>query len=127
MQYDHQDRYHQEKIRYRQFLWSFSHIHYTIDQSRKGIPVVFPLADLMDLDALVWGLYFLQEKFSTNALLQKVLYYLHLLDPVAGAAHFEVSKNKAKKIIKEVQDELPGYMVPKLAQEIPGMPSKQTL
>lgn len=54
-------------------------------------------------------------------------YYLHLLDPVAGAAHFEVSKNKAKKIIKEVQDELPGYMVPKLAQEIPGMPSKQTL
>jgi L-lysine 2,3-aminomutase len=54
-------------------------------------------------------------------------YYLHLLDPVAGAAHFEVSKDVAKSILKEVQAELPGYMVPKLAQEIPGMKSKQTL
>ena len=54
-------------------------------------------------------------------------YYLHLLDPVAGAAHFEVSKDKAKAILKEIQAELPGYMVPKLAQEIPGMKSKQTL
>lgn len=51
-------------------------------------------------------------------------YYLHMLDPVKGTAHFEVTVLQAKNLIKKLQAELPGYMVPKLAQEIPGEPSK---
>lgn len=47
-------------------------------------------------------------------------YYLHLLDKVHGAAHFEVSKDTAVAIYKQLQELLPGYLVPKLAQEIPG-------
>lgn len=47
-------------------------------------------------------------------------YYLHLLDKVHGAAHFEVSKDTAMGIYKRLQELLPGYLVPKLAQEIPG-------
>ncbi|KEI69387.1 EF-P beta-lysylation protein EpmB [Endozoicomonas elysicola] len=51
-------------------------------------------------------------------------YYLHLLDPVHGAAHFDVPEAKAKSLIKEVMDSSPGYLVPKLVREIPGRPGK---
>lgn len=44
-------------------------------------------------------------------------YYLHLLDPVAGAAHFDVSDARAKRLIGAVSAELPGYLVPKLVRE----------
>lgn len=51
-------------------------------------------------------------------------YYLHLLDPVAGAEHFTVSAEQAKKILVEISAKLPGYLVPKLVQEQPGAASK---
>ena len=51
-------------------------------------------------------------------------YYLHLLDPVNGSAHFEVKKNVALELMEELRKLLPGYLVPKLAQEIPGAASK---
>lgn len=54
-------------------------------------------------------------------------YYLHQLDPIQGAQHFEVSKEIGLKIIEELQSKLPGYLVPKYVQEIPGKPSKTTL
>ena len=44
-------------------------------------------------------------------------YYIHLLDPVAGAAHFNVEQKKAVKIMQELSNILPGYLVPKLAVE----------
>ncbi|MGB4336243.1 MAG: EF-P beta-lysylation protein EpmB [Chromatiaceae bacterium] len=47
-------------------------------------------------------------------------YYLHLLDPVAGAAHFEVSLAEARAIMAKLRTELPGYLVPKLVRELPG-------
>ena len=50
-----------------------------------------------------------------------------MLDPVSGAAHFEVPIDQAKNILKQIQAELPGYMIPKLAQEIPGMANKTTI
>lgn len=52
-------------------------------------------------------------------------YYLHLLDPVKGAAHFAVPLAEAKMILRKMMDVLPGYLVPKLAQEIPGEKSKR--
>jgi L-lysine 2,3-aminomutase len=51
-------------------------------------------------------------------------YYLHLLDKVAGAAHFDVSVTEAKKIIKTLSEHLPGYLVPRLVQDIPGRKCK---
>ena len=54
-------------------------------------------------------------------------YYLHQLDRVQGAAHFEVPIAQGKKIITAMRAELPGYMVPKYVQEIPGEPNKKVL
>lgn len=54
-------------------------------------------------------------------------YYLHLLDPVQGAAHFSVSADEGKQLIQQLRDQLPGYLVPKLAQEIAGKSAKVTL
>lgn len=44
-------------------------------------------------------------------------YYLHLLDPVTGSAHFNVSDARAKRLLGAVSAELPGYLVPKLVRE----------
>lgn len=54
-------------------------------------------------------------------------YYLHQLDPVAGAAHFAVPPAEAGEILLRLRAALPGYLVPKLVQEVPGAPSKLPL
>lgn len=51
-------------------------------------------------------------------------YYLHLLDPVTGTSHFEVDHTTAISLIKKIKAKLPGYLVPKLVQEVPGEDSK---
>ncbi len=51
-------------------------------------------------------------------------YYLFTLDRVSGAAHFEVTETAAKQLFRQLQSTLPGYLVPKLAKEIAGEPSK---
>lgn len=51
-------------------------------------------------------------------------YYLHLLDPVAGAAHFAVSDRAAKTIYRDLLSSLPGFLVPKLVRETPHEHSK---
>lgn len=51
-------------------------------------------------------------------------YYLHLLDKVAGAMHFDTPKGDAQKIHDKLQSLLPGYLVPKLVQEIPNHKNK---
>jgi KamA family protein len=51
-------------------------------------------------------------------------YYLHLMDRVAGAAHFEVTESQAVSLHKELLASLPGYLVPKLVREIAGEDSK---
>jgi EF-P beta-lysylation protein EpmB len=55
---------------------------------------------------------------------QVLPYYLNLLDPVAGAAHFDVSEPKALELMAALRARLPGYLVPKLVREVPGAPSK---
>ncbi len=52
-------------------------------------------------------------------------YYLHQLDPVAGAAHFQVSDQAALEIMAKMRDALPGYLVPRLVREQAGASSKQ--
>ena len=51
-------------------------------------------------------------------------YYLHLLDRVAGAAHFEVAEVDAIKLLQSLNTKLPGYLVPKMVKEIPGETGK---
>ena len=51
-------------------------------------------------------------------------YYLHLLDPVEGAAHFEVPEKKARLLNTELTNRLPGYLVPRLVREVEGAPAK---
>ncbi len=54
-------------------------------------------------------------------------YYLHVLDKVQGAAHFDIPERKAVALIKELAATLPGYLVPKLVREIAGEPNKTPL
>jgi EF-P beta-lysylation protein EpmB len=54
-------------------------------------------------------------------------YYLHMLDPVAGAAHFAVKESFAIELMREIRAGLPGYLVPRLVREIPGEPSKSLI
>ncbi len=51
-------------------------------------------------------------------------YYLHLLDKVQGAAHFDVALNDALAIFQQLQRLLPGYLVPRLAREEAGKKNK---
>jgi L-lysine 2,3-aminomutase len=54
-------------------------------------------------------------------------YYLHLLDPVAGAQHFDVPEVEGVNLIRQISGQLPGYLVPRLAREIPGADAKQVI
>ncbi|MCA9173346.1 MAG: EF-P beta-lysylation protein EpmB [Planctomycetales bacterium] len=54
-------------------------------------------------------------------------YYLHLLDKVAGAAHFDVPESKGQELIQAMRRQLPGYAVPRLVREVPGEPGKRFL
>lgn len=51
-------------------------------------------------------------------------YYLHILDKVAGASHFDVPIERAVEIYWQLLEKLSGYLVPKLVQEIAGEPYK---
>jgi EF-P beta-lysylation protein EpmB len=54
-------------------------------------------------------------------------YYLHLLDRVNGTAHFEVSEARGKELVTAMAEALPGFLVPKLAREMPGREAKTVL
>ena len=65
---------------------------------------------------------------NANTLAAGVMpYYLHVLDKVQGAAHFMVSDEEARAIVRELLTLVSGYLVPKLAREIGGEPSKTPL
>jgi len=51
-------------------------------------------------------------------------YYLNQLDKVNGTKHFQVNHAKAISIHKKLLEYLPGYLVPKLVEEIPGKKNK---
>jgi EF-P beta-lysylation protein EpmB len=52
-------------------------------------------------------------------------YYLHQLDRVQGAAHFEVPDARALHMITGLRERLPGYLVPRLVRELPGALCKE--
>ena len=54
-------------------------------------------------------------------------YYLHQLDRVRGAAHFEVPDARARELVGTLRARLPGYLVPRLVREVPGENAKRPL
>ncbi|MCF7220856.1 EF-P beta-lysylation protein EpmB [Marilutibacter chinensis] len=54
-------------------------------------------------------------------------YYLHQLDRVQGAAHFEVDDAEARRLHAAVAARLSGYLVPRLVREVAGDPGKRPL
>ena len=54
-------------------------------------------------------------------------YYLHALDRVAGAAHFQVDDGEGRGFITELRKHLPGYATPLYVREIPSSPCKAPL
>lgn len=54
-------------------------------------------------------------------------YYLHQLDKIKGTTHFDVSIKKGKKLLKELNENMSGYMIPKYVKEIPNKKSKSLI
>ncbi|WMY96819.1 MAG: EF-P beta-lysylation protein EpmB [Arsenophonus sp.] len=63
----------------------------------------------------------LSDKLFKNGILP---YYLHLLDKVQGSAHFLVTEEEARKIMKTLMKRISGYLVPKLTKELAGKLNK---
>lgn len=55
---------------------------------------------------------------------QVLPYYLHVLDKVQGAAHFDLPEARALQLHQELTARLPGYLVPRLVREVAGAPAK---
>lgn len=91
---------------------------------RAGVTVLNQAVLLRGINDRVDSLKALSETLFESGVLP---YYLFVLDPVAGAAHFDISDTEAKRLMAELQACLPGYLVPRLAREIPGEPSKTLL
>lgn len=54
-------------------------------------------------------------------------YYLHVLDKVAGAMHFDLPESRALALYQALQARLPGYLLPRLVREEPGKRNKTLL
>ena len=54
-------------------------------------------------------------------------YYLHQLDRVAGAAHFEVLPEKGLTLLSNLRNRLPGYAVPVYVREVGGKTCKEVI
>ena len=54
-------------------------------------------------------------------------YYLHVLDRVQGAQHFDVTSAEAYTLYQQMLAQLPGYFVPKLVREEAGQAHKTPL
>jgi L-lysine 2,3-aminomutase len=90
----------------------------------RNIPVLNQAVLLAGVNNDVDSLSELSEKlFAAGAL----PYYLHLLDKVQGAAHFDVSAERGLELISALENQLPGYLVPRLVREVAGEPAKVRL
>jgi L-lysine 2,3-aminomutase len=79
---------------------------------------------LLGINDSIDALTMLSEKLFDAGVLP---YYLHLLDKVQGAAHFEVGETVARDLMAALNRQLPGYLVPRLVREITGSPGKVVL
>lgn len=92
--------------------------------SRAGCQLFNQAVLLKGINDDVESLVALSERLSD---VDVIPYYLHLLDKVAGAHHFDVDESTAIKLIDELRRRLPGYLVPRLAREQQGEASKTVI
>lgn len=64
------------------------------------------------------------ETLADNGILP---YYLHQLDKVQGAAHFEVPLEEGRRLMRQLESRVSGYVLPKYVQEVAGEPAKQRI
>ncbi len=79
---------------------------------------------LRDVNDRVDRLVELSEALLDNGVLP---YYLHQLDRVKGAWHFETGVERGRKLMVELRRLLPGYAVPRYVREIAGKQAKMPL
>ena len=89
--------------------------------NQHNIPLLNQSVLLKGINDSVDTLVQLSEKLFENGVIP---YYLHMLDPVKGAFHFQVEETRAKQIMQQLHRQLPGYLVPRLVREIAGAASK---
>ncbi|MFW6245225.1 MAG: KamA family radical SAM protein [Fibrobacterota bacterium] len=92
--------------------------------SQKGIMLFSQSVLLRDVNDSVDVL---GELFANLIDLGIVPYYLHQLDRVRGASHFEVSTQRGLEIMEQLRARLPGYAVPRYVREVAGEPNKTPL
>jgi KamA family protein len=92
--------------------------------SRAGIPLLNQSVLLRGVNDSVDALAELSERLSD---LRVMPYYLHQLDRVAGAAHFEVPEATGRRLVAALRKRLSGYAVPRYVREVPGASHKVVL
>jgi EF-P beta-lysylation protein EpmB len=83
-----------------------------------GIPVLNQAVLLRGVNDSAESLAALCERLVD---LRVIPYYLHQLDRVRGAAHFEVPEATGLAILEELRARLPGYAVPRYVREVSGV------
>lgn len=89
-----------------------------------GVPLLNQSVLLRGVNDGVAALKSLSEVLFSHRVLP---YYLHLLDPVTGAGHFDVPEPEARDLMAGLRAVLPGYLVPRLVREIPGRDAKTVI
>lgn len=91
---------------------------------REGVTLLNQAVLLRGVNDSVEALAALSERGFAAGVLP---YYLHQLDRVQGAAHFEVADDTARALHAALAARLSGYLVPRLVREIPGDTGKRPL
>ncbi|MFN0064948.1 MAG: KamA family radical SAM protein [Chlamydiales bacterium] len=91
---------------------------------RLGIPVLNQSVLLRGVNDSVAVLQELFETLVDNGIIP---YYLHQLDKVEGASHFEVSEERGLAIMAELAKRLSGYALPRYMREEAGLAHKTVI
>ncbi len=115
--------------------WIVLHINHAQEIDQQLVEAIYRLqrtgATVLNQSVLLRGVNDSVEEMA--ALCERLIdcgvlpYYLHQLDRVSGATHFEVSKEHGLELMSELSKRLPGYAVPKYVAEIAGQESKTAI
>lgn len=89
-----------------------------------GIPVLNQSVLLKGVNDTLEILEELSRTLSNNGIQP---YYLHQLDRVEGAKHFEVDPQRGVQLVEQLSNRLSGFMIPKYVKEIPHKSRKTPL
>lgn len=114
--------------RWRKKIWFVIHSNHVLELDEDvlaaldkikdlGIPLLNQTVLLRGVNDDAEALTDLCEKLVDHGILP---YYLHQLDRIEGAAHYEVGIDRGRALIEAISARLSGYAVPKYVQELPG-------